>query len=50
MVTRQSDPSIVELADRRSDDLDVVLTWAIRHPFAYKAGGGARLTIGEAMP
>jgi hypothetical protein len=81
MLTRQSDPSTVELADRHSDDLDVVLTWAsasgqpwvtvthrrsgraarinataanaldvFRHPFAYRAGGGARPTIGEAMP
>ncbi len=28
MLTHQSDPSIVELAERHSDDLDVVLTWA----------------------
>ena len=28
MITRQSDPLSVELADRHSDDLDIVLTWA----------------------
>ena len=50
MLARQSHPSVVELADRHSDDLDVALTWAIRHPFAYEGAVAARLTIGEAMP
>jgi len=48
MFSRQSDPSIVELADRHSDDLEPARR--LQASFRLRAGGGARLTIGEAMP